>query len=103
MTRGPARMALTPRQAEVLAAAASGDSLTVIAARVGTNRPQVAARLAEAYQRLEVTHLPRDGRRAAAVRAARHRGLIPLATWDGPSVAEATASDRRWPLEKEGE
>lgn len=105
MSPGPARMPLTPRQAQVLTAAADGAPLATVAIRVGTTRSQVAARLAEAYQRLGVTYLPRDQRRAAAVRTARQRGLIcNPAAYDGPSVAEATANDRRWwNGEKEGE
>ncbi|MFJ7999007.1 hypothetical protein ACIQ7D_17925 [Streptomyces sp. NPDC096310] len=43
-------------------------------------RAQVAARLAEAYLRLDVTWVPRDERRAAAVDTARRRGLITLAS-----------------------
>lgn len=60
----PARQPLTGRQA-------------VVAARLGTTREQVAARLSEAYIRLDVTWRPRDERRAAAVALARSRGLIP--------------------------
>lgn len=102
--RGPARMPLTPRQSTVLTAAADGAPLAVVAARVGTTRQQVAARLSEAYQRLGVTYLPRDQRRAAAVRTARTRGLIPNPTpYDGPSIAEATAADRNWDVEKGGD
>ena len=74
---GPPRMPLTPRQAAVLTAAADGAPLAEVARRLGTTRPQVAARLSDAYQRLDVTHLPRDQRRQAAVQAARRRGLIP--------------------------
>lgn len=74
---GPARMPLTPVQARVLEAAASGETLGAVAYRLGMPRTQVAARLAEAYQRLGVTWLPRGERRAAAVREARRRGLIP--------------------------
>ncbi|MEU5976327.1 LuxR C-terminal-related transcriptional regulator [Streptomyces sp. NPDC047315] len=77
MSRGPARQPLTPRQAEVLTAAASGDSLTTIATQLDTTPQQIGARLAEAYRRLDVTHLPRNDRRTAAVRTARPRGLIP--------------------------
>ncbi|MET7924767.1 LuxR C-terminal-related transcriptional regulator [Streptomyces sp. NPDC005349] len=75
--RGPAREPLTGRQALVLTEAASGDSLATIAARIGTTRQQVSARLAEAYLRLGVTHLPRGERRAEAVLVARRRRLIP--------------------------
>lgn len=67
---------LTPRQAAVLAAAADGATLATVAERLGTTREQIAARLAEAYQRLGVTHLPRGERRAAAIRVARRHGLI---------------------------
>lgn len=77
---GPPRMPLTPRQAEVLTAAADGATLAVVAQRLGTTRETVAARLSDAYRRLDVTYLPRDERRAAAVRTARRRGLIPTTT-----------------------
>lgn len=77
MKRGPARMPLTPRQAQVLAAAASGESLSVLAVRLDITREQVSARLSDAYRRLDVAYLPRGERRAEAVRVARRRGLIP--------------------------
>ena len=77
MTRGPARMPLTPRQADVLTAAATGAPLSQVAHQLGITREAAASHLARAYQRLDVTHIPRDGRRAAAVRAAVRRGLIP--------------------------
>ncbi|WP_306317277.1 MULTISPECIES: LuxR C-terminal-related transcriptional regulator [unclassified Streptomyces] len=76
---GPARQPLTARQAEVLAAASDGASLSTVAARLGTTTQQVSARLSEGYLRLGVTHLPRDQRRAAAVGVGRRRGLIPPA------------------------
>lgn len=78
--RGPAREPLTARQALVLTEAATGDSLTAIAARLGTTPQQISARLSEGYLRLGVTKLPRLERRAAAVAVARRRGLIPPAT-----------------------
>lgn len=96
---GPARMPLTPRQALVLHAAADGAPLAVVAARVGRTRQQVAARLSEAYERLGVAHLIRSEKRAAAVREARRRGLIPdpaPAAHDGPSISEAAAEDRAY-------
>ncbi|MDX5569529.1 helix-turn-helix transcriptional regulator [Streptomyces sp. ID05-04B] len=77
MTRGPARMPLTPRQAQVLTAAATGAPLSQVADRLGITREQVASNLCRAYQRLDVTYLPRDQRRAEAVRVAVQRGLIP--------------------------
>lgn len=61
---------LSPRQTAVLTAAADGAPLSTVANRLGTTREQVAARLSEAYRRLDVTWLPRNERRAAAVRAA---------------------------------
>lgn len=73
-------MPLTPVQARILTAAAEagdGASLAAVAARAGTTTHQAGARLAEAYVRLGVTYLPRPERRAAAVREARRRGLIP--------------------------
>lgn len=74
---GPPRMPLTRPQATVLEAAADGATLAVVAARVGIRREQAAARLSEAYKRLDVAWMDRDERRAAAVRVARKRGLIP--------------------------
>lgn len=74
---GPPRQPLTKRQAEVLVAAADGAPLSEVARRVGTSREQVASRLSEAYKRLDVAWIDRDERRAAAVRVARKRGLIP--------------------------
>jgi transcriptional regulator with XRE-family HTH domain len=67
---------LTPMQTRVVQEAASGDRLPVIAARIGTTRQVVAARLSEAYRLLGVSHLPVAERRAAAVRVARERGLL---------------------------
>lgn len=68
---------LYPKQAEVLAAAADGAPLSVVGRRLGMPRTQVASRLSEAYVRLDVTWMPRDERRTAAVRVARRHGLIP--------------------------
>ncbi|MFD0033064.1 hypothetical protein ACWFR5_26065 [Streptomyces sp. NPDC055092] len=60
--------------------------------------------LPEAYQRLDVTYLPRGERRAEAVRAACWRGRIPNPTaHDGPSIAEHAAPDRNWDVEKGGD
>lgn len=81
---GPPRQPLTRRQAEVLAAAEDGATLAVVATRVGIPRPQVAARLSEAYRRLGVAWMDRDDKRAAAVRVARRRGLLPS---EGPQQA----------------
>lgn len=74
---GPTRMPLTPRQAQALAAAATGAPLREVAEQLGVTREHVASLLARAYQRLDVTYLPRDQRRAEAVRIAVRRGLIP--------------------------
>lgn len=68
---------LTPRQAAVLAAAADGAPLSTVAARLHTTRTQIASRLSETYRALGVTWMPRDERRAEAVRIARRNGLIP--------------------------
>lgn len=103
MTPGPARMPLTPRQAEILTAAADGHPLKTVAAWCGITREQAAARLSEAYIRLGVSRLPREGRRAAAVDEARRRGLIPpSATKPGtkngctaPQAAPDPANDAR--------
>ncbi|MEU0836093.1 transcriptional regulator [Streptomyces sp. NPDC005969] len=68
--------ALTPRQAQILRAAAAGGTLLQVAARVGTSREVVAARLSEAYRVLGVSDRPRNERRAAAVQVAEARGLF---------------------------
>lgn len=77
--RGPARQPLTRYQAAVLIASSDGAPLSVVATRMGRPRTWVAARLSEAYKRLDVSWMDRDERRAAAVRIARKRGLIPAA------------------------
>ncbi|WP_374208078.1 sigma factor-like helix-turn-helix DNA-binding protein [Streptomyces sp. MUM 16J] len=69
-------MPLTPRQAQALTAAATGAPLREVAAQLGITREHASSLLSRAYQRLDVTHLPRDHRRAAAVRTAIRRGLI---------------------------
>ncbi|MCY0916990.1 hypothetical protein OS965_02215 [Streptomyces sp. H27-G5] len=81
---GPPRMPLTRPQAAVLEAAADGATLTVVATRLGRPRTWVAARLSEAYKRLDVAWVARGERRAAAVRLARKRGLIPPAGGEAP-------------------
>lgn len=68
---------LSPARARVLAAAADGSPLSVVASRLGTTREQVAARLSEAYRQLDVAWMNREERRAAAVLLAREHGLIP--------------------------
>jgi DNA-binding NarL/FixJ family response regulator len=77
---GPARWPLTRRQTEVLAAAADGATLSVVAQRLGIPRERAAARLSEAYKRLDVAWMDRSERRSTAVRIARERGLIPAET-----------------------
>ena len=77
---GPPRQPLTHRQAQVLTAAADGVPLSTVARRLGIPREQVAARLSEAYRRLDVAWMDRGDRREAAVRTARQRGLIPNET-----------------------
>lgn len=96
-------MPLTLRQAQALTAAADGAPLREVADRLGITREHVAMLLSHAYRRLDVTHLPRDQRRAAAVRVAIRRGLIPDPNADsapahnaGPTVAECAADDARW-------
>ncbi|MFF2411793.1 helix-turn-helix domain-containing protein [Streptomyces sp. NPDC058092] len=68
--------ALSPRMAAVLRVAASGIPLTQVAKQLGMPRPVVSSRLSEAYRVLGVADLPRDERRAAAVRVAEARGLF---------------------------
>ncbi|MGW3144866.1 response regulator transcription factor [Streptomyces sp. NPDC001177] len=69
---------LSPRQAQILTAAATGAPLSAIAVQLGLTREGVASHLARAYQRLDVTYLPRPERRGAAVRVAVRHGLIHL-------------------------
>lgn len=85
---------LSPRQAEVLAAAADGAPVTEVARRVGMPRPQVASHLSRAYQRLDVAWMDRVDRRAAAVRVARRAGLIPE-----PAAVPSGGTGPRRPLE----
>jgi DNA-binding CsgD family transcriptional regulator len=77
MTSSRAGMPLSPRQTEALTAAATGATLSEIGHQLGITREHVSMLLSHAYRRLDVTHLPRDQRRPAAVRAAIRRGLIP--------------------------
>ncbi|MGW2384338.1 LuxR C-terminal-related transcriptional regulator [Streptomyces sp. NPDC001658] len=71
-------MSLSPKQAEVLREAASGDSLSQVGARLGMDARAVGAVLSRAYQRLGVACLPPDQRRAAAARVAMQHGLFHL-------------------------
>ena len=64
------RGSLSPRQAQVLQAAAGGDSLARVGVRLGLDRSSVASFLSQAYRRLGVAHLPQEERRAAAIRVA---------------------------------
>ncbi|MEW2402195.1 LuxR C-terminal-related transcriptional regulator [Streptomyces sp. NPDC046862] len=70
---------LSGRQVEVLRAAASGDSLTVVADRLGIEARAVSSHLSRIYQRLGVAHLPRGERRSAAARVAMQHGLFDAA------------------------
>jgi DNA-binding CsgD family transcriptional regulator/DNA-binding XRE family transcriptional regulator len=70
------RLSLSPRQVDVLREAASGDSLAVVGARLGLDRPAVSSHLSRIYERLGVADLPVVERRAAAVRAAVEHNLI---------------------------
>ena len=78
-TAGPGPVGLSPRQAEVLREAASGDSLAEVGARLGLDPRAVGAALSRAYQRLGVAFMPAGERRAAAVRVAATHGLIDAA------------------------
>ncbi len=68
---------LTPAQVKVLAAAAEGGTVAEIAQRMGQTRTYVAARLSEAYVRLDIRDFPAKDRRVTAIREARRAGLIP--------------------------
>lgn len=69
-------MRLSPRQTQALTLAATGATLTQIGGQLGITREHVSMLLSGAYRRLDVGHLPRDQKRAAAVRAAIRHGLI---------------------------
>jgi len=83
MTSAPG-MPLSPRQVQALTAAAAGATLSEIGRQMGVTREQVSYLLSHAYRRLDVGHLPRDQKRAAAVRTAVRRGLIPDPTETTP-------------------
>ena len=72
-------LCLSRRQVEVLREAASGDSLVRLGQRLRMTDQAVSSHLSRIYQQLEVTHLPRSERRAAAVRVALQHGLIDAA------------------------
>jgi transcriptional regulator with XRE-family HTH domain len=79
MPERPGGSLLSPRQVAVLRAAASGDSLSVVGARLGMGSRAVSSDLSRIYQRLGVTGVPREGRRSAAVRVAMQHGLFDAA------------------------
>ncbi|MFJ8727705.1 helix-turn-helix domain-containing protein [Streptomyces sp. NPDC093269] len=67
---------LSPRQVRVLREAASGDSLSQVAARLGEDSRAVGACLSQVYGRLGVAEVPQAERRAAAVRVAMQHNLF---------------------------
>lgn len=83
---------LSPRQTQALTHAATGATLNQIADRMGVTRESVSSLLSNAYIRLDVTYLPRNQRRAAAVRVAVQRGLInaPTSSKDTPCTNAST-------------
>jgi DNA-binding CsgD family transcriptional regulator/DNA-binding XRE family transcriptional regulator len=73
----PARKpTLTPVQVTVLGEAASGDSLEAVGDRLRMTSQAVSSVLSKIYVRLGVADLPRDQKRAAAVRVASAHGLL---------------------------
>ncbi|QLJ06799.1 helix-turn-helix domain-containing protein (plasmid) [Streptomyces sp. NEAU-sy36] len=70
------RPTLTRRQAQVLREVASGDSLSVVGARLGMAQTTVGAYLSQAYQKLGVADVAVAKRRATAVRVATEHGLL---------------------------
>lgn len=73
------RPVLTPRQTEVLAVVADGRPLSAAGRELGITGARVASTLSEVYRRLDVAHVPRESRRAMAVRVAARYGLIDAA------------------------
>lgn len=71
--RGPS---LTDTQVRVLRAVASGESLAVVAGRLGMSPRSVGSHLTRIYRRLGVVHLPVSERRSAAARVAMQHGLF---------------------------
>jgi transcriptional regulator with XRE-family HTH domain len=69
-------LSLSPRQVDVLLEAASMEPLSVVGARLGMDAQAVSSHLSRIYQRLGVADLPREERRAAAVRVASEHGLF---------------------------
>ena len=76
MTHREAGMRLSPRQLEALTAAATGATLQHIGQQLGITREHASMLLSHAYRRLDLSHLPRDQKRAAAIRIAVQRGII---------------------------
>lgn len=70
------RPRLSPVQVTVLRAAAGGASLAQLAGELSMTAPAVGSVLTRVYQRLGVTHLPRNERRSGAVRVAMQHGLF---------------------------
>ncbi|WND24053.1 helix-turn-helix domain-containing protein [Streptomyces violaceus] len=76
MPRSDPRPHLSPTQVDVLREAASGAPLADLASALSMTRSAVSSHLTRIYQQLGVADLPRDQRRAAAVRTAMQYGLF---------------------------
>lgn len=74
---------LTPKQQRILFAVQGDVSLTQAAREIGITRTSISTRLCEIYRKLDVTHLPRREKRAAALRIAQERGLLALSDPQG--------------------
>ncbi|GAX57257.1 helix-turn-helix domain-containing protein [Streptomyces olivochromogenes] len=78
--RMPARrVPLTARQAELLGAVTGGRTLSEAASELGIPREGLAARLSKIYTQLGLSDVPKDERRAAALRIAVQHGLVDAA------------------------
>jgi DNA-binding CsgD family transcriptional regulator len=65
---------LTDLEVRTLAALTEDQTLVTAGAALGIKPGHVSSRLAIIYRKLDVNHLPRDDKRAAAVKEARNRG-----------------------------
>jgi DNA-binding CsgD family transcriptional regulator len=68
---------LTPKERAALEAVADGSSLSVACVRLGLKRDALASKLSLIYNKMGLRSLPRDEKRAAALKAARDLGYIP--------------------------
>lgn len=70
------RVHLTAWQVQLLSSVANGETLAEAASSLGLAREGLAARLSKIYARMGLSDVPKDARRAEALRIASEHGLI---------------------------